>query len=96
MKFVTVRELRSNLAAIRKALPDEGEMVLTANGKPFALLTAVDADGLEEHLREVRLARARVAIDRVRAAAKANGLDKMTMAEIDEVIAEARRERHRR
>lgn len=95
MKFVTVRELRSNLAAIRKALPEEGEVVVTANGKPFALLTAVDGDGLEEHLRIARQARALCALSRVQAAAKASGLDRMTMDEIDAEIAAARRERER-
>ena len=35
MKFVSIRELRSRMAAIRKDLEQEREIVLTANGRPF-------------------------------------------------------------
>ena len=95
MKFVTIREFRGNAATVRKELEAEREIVLTSNGKPFAMLTPVEADTVEEEASAIREARARLAIDRIREHARKTGLDKMTMKEIDAIIAKARRERRR-
>ena len=93
MKFVTIRDLRSKTAAIRKDLEQEREIVLTANGRPFAVMTPVGSDTVEDEIRAIRRARAKGAVERIRAQAKARGLDKLTMKEIDTLIAEARRAR---
>lgn len=93
MKFMTVRDLRSKTAHIRKNLAREREIVLTANGKPFALLTPVDPDALEEDVGAVRRARAQSALARIRGKAAACGLHKTSAAEVDALIAAVRRER---
>lgn len=93
MKFITVRDLRNSTARLRKDLKTDREVVVTANGRPFAVMTPVDPDGVEEELLAIRRAKARAAMKRIRAKAKANGLDRMTMDEIDAIIAKARRER---
>ena len=93
MKFISIRDLRSRTAAIRKELAAERDMVLTANGRPFAILAAVHPDCVEEDLRAIRSARALAAMERMQANARARGLDRMTMEEIDALIAKARRER---
>ena len=91
MKFATIREFRSKTAEMRRALEREQEIILTANGKPVAIVCRVNADNVEEQLMAIRRARARVALDQIRADAKARGLDKMTMTEIDTLIAKVRR-----
>lgn len=63
MRFLSVRELRSRSAEVWKGLDDEREMVVTSNGKPIAILSAVSEDSLEETLAAVRRARAVVAVD---------------------------------
>ena len=93
MKFVTVRELRSKTAALRKDLEEEQEIVLTANGRPFAVVSRVEPDALEQELQAIRRARAAAAVARIRTAAKAKGLSRLTMADIDRLIAETRRRR---
>lgn len=93
MKFVTIRDFRNKTAAIRKDLSAEHEIVLTANGHPFAILAAVDEDSFEEKLAALRRARARALLDRVRARAKDKGVDKLTMREVNAVIAQVRRQR---
>lgn len=93
MRFVSIREFRNGTAGIRKALKKEHEMVVTANGKPFAILADVDEESFEGRLDAMRRARFHEVLDRVQAKAKARGLDKMTMEEIDAVIARVRRER---
>ena len=93
MKFVTIREFRNHTAAIRKTLESEHEMVLTANGRPFAILANADEESFEEKLAALRRTRARILFDRIGAQARAAGKDKMTMKEIDAIIAKARAER---
>lgn len=93
MKFVTIRELRSKTATIRKDLDEDREIVLTANGRPFAVVSRIEPDSVEEELQAIRRARAKVAVERLRAQAKAKGLNRLTMDDIDAMIAEARRQR---
>jgi len=91
MKFISIRDFRSNTPAVRKELQEQKDLVLTANGRPFAILTCVDADGVEEELSVLRRARARIALNKIREEAKSKGLNKMTMKQIDKIIAETRR-----
>jgi len=93
MKFIAIRDLRANTAALRKDLEADCEIVVTANGRPFALMTRVEPDTVEEEIMALRQARARAALSRIRAKAKADGRDKMTMEEIDAIIADVRKQR---
>ena len=93
MRFVSLRDFRTKTAAIRKALKEQHEIVLTANGRPIAVVTDVNEHNFEDTLEALRRSRAREALARVRADAKARGLDKLTMEQIDAIIAEARHER---
>ena len=93
MKLVSIRELRKNTAAIREDLKKEQKIVLTANGRPFAILTAANPETVEDQILASRRARARIALDRIRAAAQAQGADTMSMDEIDGLIAKVRRSR---
>jgi antitoxin (DNA-binding transcriptional repressor) of toxin-antitoxin stability system len=42
MKFLSVRDLRGKSAEMWKKLPAEGEMVITGNGRPIAILAAIN------------------------------------------------------
>lgn len=50
---------------------------------------------MEDEIQTNLRARAKAALNRIREKAKADGLDRMTIDEIDAVIAEARREKRR-
>jgi antitoxin (DNA-binding transcriptional repressor) of toxin-antitoxin stability system len=93
MRFVSVRELRSKSAELWRDLPVEGQMVVTSNGKPVAILAAVDETNVEESAAAIRRARAVQAIQSIQLASVAAGLDRMTMDEIDEEIQAVRRAR---
>ena len=95
MKFVTVRELRSKTATIRKDLAEAKEIVLTANGHPFALMTPLAPDTVEQELQAIRRARARAAVERLRAQAKSAGVDRLGFEAINNEITAARRARRR-
>jgi antitoxin (DNA-binding transcriptional repressor) of toxin-antitoxin stability system len=93
MKFVTIRELRAKTASIRKDLEAEQEIVLTANGRPFAVMARIAPDAVEEEVQAIRRARAKVAVERIRSLARARGLDSLSLDEVETIIAESRRRR---
>ena len=93
MKFISIRDLRGNTARLRKDFQSEREVVITANGRPFAVMTHVEPDKLEDEILAIRRARARAALSRIRAKAKAEGLDLLTMEQINAIIADTRPER---
>jgi antitoxin (DNA-binding transcriptional repressor) of toxin-antitoxin stability system len=93
MRFVSVRELRSKSAELWRDLPVEGQMVVTCNGKPVAILAAVDETNVEESAAAIRRARALQAVQSIQLASVAAGTDRMTMDEIDEEIQAVRRAR---
>ncbi len=94
MRFVSVRELRSQSARILGEL-DRGEVVVTSNGAPVAILTPVTADSVDIVLRAQRQARAALAVVEMQSGAARRGLDRLPDEEIDSEIEAARRERRR-
>jgi antitoxin (DNA-binding transcriptional repressor) of toxin-antitoxin stability system len=93
MKYVSVRELRSAPTRVWAALEADGEVVLTNNGRPQALMIDVDGDSLEATREAVRQAKLMRLIARQQAASVASGRHLMTDAEIEAEITAARRAR---
>ena len=91
MKFVSSRELRINPGAVWKRLRQEKDLVITSNGKPIGVLTYAEEDHLEEVLATLRQGRAQAAASRIRAAAAARGLDRLTDEALQEIIQKTRR-----
>ena len=96
MKFITIRDLRSNTSQLREDLEAEREVVVTANGRPFAVMTRVDGDSVEEEVNAIRSARAQAAVSRIRAKARNEGLDRLSMDQVDAIIARSRQEKDAR
>ncbi len=93
MKFITIRDLRSNTSQLREDLDAEREVVVTANGRPFAVMTRVDGDSVEEEVNAIRSARAKAAVSRIRDNARKEGLDRLSMNQIDAIVARSRQEK---
>jgi antitoxin (DNA-binding transcriptional repressor) of toxin-antitoxin stability system len=93
MEFITVRDLRTRPSQIWDKLRQQRDLILTSNGRPIAVLSHIDEDGVEETLAALRRARAQIALSRLRAAAAAQGLDRLSADEIEAEIAAARTER---
>jgi antitoxin (DNA-binding transcriptional repressor) of toxin-antitoxin stability system len=93
MKFISIRDLRNDTAGLRRDLQADREIVVTANGRPIAIMTRVDPDTVEEEILAIRRARVRSALSRMRDRARSEGLDRLTMDQIDDVVARARRDR---
>ncbi|MDT8435088.1 MAG: hypothetical protein RQ731_10095 [Anaerosomatales bacterium] len=95
MKFISVRDLRGKSADIWRELPDEREMVITSNGRPVAILAAVNESNLEESLAAFRRARAVDAVASLQRRSTASGADALTADEIETEIAAVRQARRR-
>lgn len=93
MEFITVRDLRLQPAAVWDKLRRQGEVILTSNGRPVAVIAGIEEDEVEETLSALRRARAQAAASRLRRAAAAGGLDRISTREVEAEIAAARQAR---
>ena len=95
MQFVPSRDLRNEPSALRKKLASEGELVVTVDNKPFAMLINLDDENLQEILLMVSRLRAQMAARSIRSEARRNGLDKMNLKDVNAIIKKARADRKR-
>ncbi|MDO9122852.1 MAG: type II toxin-antitoxin system Phd/YefM family antitoxin [Deltaproteobacteria bacterium] len=93
MKFLTVRDLRGKSGQIWKELPKEREMVVTSNGRPIAILAAINDANLEESLSAFRQARAVDAVVSLQRRSIEQGTDRISMDEINAEIRAVRKKR---
>jgi len=90
MQFVTVRDFRSASRDVWNKLNCDGELVVTNNGKPTALLLDIGDDDLEELLLSIRQTKAIRAYNRLRT--QAIERESLSDGEIDAEIRAARDE----
>ena len=88
MEFYSVRDFRTESKTVWESLARGGEVVITNNGKPAALMIQIPEGGFDETVQAVRQARAMAAFNNMRRRAASAGF--MTDEEIEETIAEAR------
>ena len=91
MKFVTVRDFRIRPGNVWANLDKNEEIVITSKGKPIALLTGVSDVTFDETLRLLRLAKAELAVSRMRKLSLKKGVSKLTAKEIETEIIAARK-----
>lgn len=91
MRFFNSRDLRSRQGRFRRSLRED-DVVLTANGKPFALVVSVEEDEMEEMAGLLRRARAQQAVSRMRRQSAERG-EQVTDEQIDAEIRGARADR---
>ena len=93
MKFLSIRDLRGKSAQVWKDLPNEREMIITSNGRPVAILAAINETNLEESLKAFRQVRAVEAVASLQRRSVDQGTDRITMDEIDAEIQSVREKR---
>lgn len=94
MRFVSTRDLRNNPGFVRESVRDD-DLVLTANGKPFAMIIGVEEDSLEDTSRAIKVAKAQVALARMRRQAERQALRGMSLSAINAEIKASRSARRR-
>ena len=82
MDYVTVREVREKSGAIWNRVEAGEEMVVTRNGKPFALLIPAEPAQVDDTLKLLRLRAFQRAWSELAGQAQAAGLPEMTDEEI--------------
>jgi len=93
MRFITVSELRRRSADIWRHLAEESEIVITSNGKPMAILSAVSSAGLDESLFTLRRTRALRAVEDMQTRSVAAGKHRMSQHAIQTEIDSVRKRR---
>ena len=88
MEFLSVRDFRTSPKEVWGTLAREGEIVITNNGKPTAIMINVDGSSLEEKLATIRQAEAMRLFNNMRANAAGQGF--MSDERIEAEIAAAR------
>lgn len=91
MKFVSVRDLRLKPGEVWKAAKQEKDVVVTANGRPIAIITGVDEDNFEEELDTIQRARAIKALETIQKVSVIKCTDKITNGEIQSEIEKVRK-----
>ena len=93
MNYLAVKDLKAP-RYVRETLAKYGEAMVMNNGRPMALMLDIGPDeNPSELLDAVHEARGRLALSRIREAARRKGSAKMSLAGINAEIAAARRDR---
>jgi prevent-host-death family protein len=95
MKYLSTRDLRNRPGVVREIV-QEGDVVLTANGKPVALIVPIEDGDIERTTQVLRRARAQLAVAGMRRSAEQNSSARLTDKEIDGEIRATRRARRRK
>ena len=91
MNFYTARDLRTMPKNIWNTLSSDGEVIITNNGKPTALMLNISETNFDEIVKAVRQAKAMIAFNNMRTKAEKHGY--MSDEEIDAEIKAYRREK---
>ena len=94
MKFLSARDLRNRPGKIREMVKED-DLVLTANGKPLAIIVGLVDGDLERTAETLRRARAQLAVNSMRRAARIAGSDGLIGAEVDAEVRVARAARRK-
>ena len=93
MRFVTAKEFRDRSSALWRELATEGQVVVTLNGRPVAVVTSTDERSLGATLSDMERAKALRAMRELQQQSARSGKSNTTQAVIDREIASTRRER---
>ena len=95
MQFVPYRDLRIEPSALRKKLASEGELIVTVDNKPFAVMISLGDEDVQEILLMVSRLRAQMAARSIRSRARREKVDKISLKNINGLIQKTRAERKR-
>jgi antitoxin (DNA-binding transcriptional repressor) of toxin-antitoxin stability system len=91
MEFVPYRVLRNEPSALRRKLEEAGELVVTVDGKPFAVMIDLsENENMDDILLLVARLRAQMAARSIRSQARRDGVDALNAEQIDDLIRQTR------
>ena len=96
MEFVPYRLLRNQPSELRKKLEENGELVVTVDGEPLALMLQIPKGSLEDLVLLLSQVRAQLAVATIREQARKSGFSGMTTEEADELVRKTRAARNKK
>jgi len=93
MEFVPYRLLRNQPNELRKRLEEQGELVVTVDGEPLAVMLQIPKGSLEDLVLLISQVRAQLAVAEIREGARKSGRKNMSSQEIDDLVKETRAQR---
>jgi len=96
MERVSIRDLYTSPNKIAEQLKRTGQLVLTNNDNPMAVMFDVDNSTLKDTLTDLRRIRVQRIMEAAQASAAENGTSNMTLEEINAEIAAMRAEKKAR
>jgi hypothetical protein len=95
MEFVPYRILRNQPTELRKKLEEQGELVITVDGEPLAIMLQIPKGSLEDLVLLLSQVRAQMAVTAIREQARKRGLNDMTTEQADKLVNETRAARRK-
>ncbi len=95
MQFVPYSDLCNEPSEMRKKLASEGQLIITVDNKPFAVMIHLDEENVQDILLMVSRLRAQLAARSIRSQTRRHRLNKMSLKDINTLIKKTRAERKR-
>ena len=86
MEFVPYRLLCDQLPELRRKLEEQGELIVTVNGEPMAIMLQIPEGSLDDLVLLLSQVRAQMAVASIREEARQQGLDRLSPKELDQII----------
>ena len=93
MEFVPYRLMRNQPNELRRKLEEQGELIVTVDGEPMAIMLQVPKGSLEDLVMLVSQVKAQLAVAAIRQQARRSGRDQITAQEVETIVKEARTHR---
>ena len=86
MNLIAINELKSP-RLLKEKLAKQHELMLTSSGKPIAFIMEIqNSEDAESEFQNIKDARCRLALTKIRESAKEYGSDKLGLSDINEII----------
>jgi len=96
MEFVPYRLLRNQPSELRRKLEEKGELVVTVDGEPLAVMLQIPKGSLEDLVLLLSQVRAQLAVAAIREGARKGGRSRMTVDQADELVRKTRQSRRQK
>ena len=96
MEFIPYRMLRNQPSELRKKLDEKGELVVTMNGEPLAVMLQIPKGSLEDLVLLLSQVRAQLAVSAIREGARKRGRSRMTVKQADALVGKTRQARRQK
>ena len=96
MQYIPFRNLRKIApSALHKKLTQASELLLTVNNSPIALMISLDDENTQDIMLLISRLHVQKAVSSIRSQARKDGLNKMSLKEVNALISRTRMERPR-